>query len=251
MKLTKHVAGDSNLHYGAIKNLSVEDEAAIDDDPLSLHNGQHRHRRQAFSDAAESLTSNAVPRFLSRGISDHWDTYVAAVERRPLLTKSLTAVLIFSAADAFAQFLEHERGVSKVEIFDWPRCARFAAFGLFGAPWSHYYFHWLDKCLPPTPNPWTITTLQKVFIDQFIQAPILLAIMICALSLMKGEGLGGLKRDMSNSFLGALIANCKHSPNQNCRVCVASDYLDSDTKPFFDRIQGSSGFPLRSSILRL
>lgn len=251
MKIKTHIAGDSTLHYGTIKNLSVEDEVAIDEDPLSSHHVQHRRGIPPFSDAAESSTSNAVPRFLSRGMSDHWDSYVAAVERRPLLTKSMTAVLIFSAADAFAQLLEHTRGVSKVESFDWPRCARFAAFGLFGAPWSHYYFHWLDKWLPPSPNPWSMTTLQKVAIDQFIQAPILLAIMICALSLMKGEGLGGVKRDMSHSFFGALIANCKNEHDQNCLAGVVSDHLNSDTKPFCNRLQGSSGFQLLSSILRL
>lgn len=174
----------------------------------SLLPHHHRHSASLATDA-ESLASNAVPRFLSRGVSGHWDSYVSAVESHPLLTKSLTAVFIFSAADGFAQGLEHVRGVSTVEGFDWSRMARFAAFGLFGAPWSHYYFHWLDHCLPPSPQPWSFRTLQKVLIDQFIQAPILLAIMICALSLMKGQGMAGMNHDMRNSFLDALIANCK------------------------------------------
>jgi len=211
----KSNAGPGN-GYGSIHTASTEEEGATGAS-LPLHH--HRHHRASFTDAAESLSSDAFPRFLARGISGQWDDYVSAVERRPLLTKSLTAVIIFSIADASAQGLEHGRGVSTVDGFDWLRCARFAAFGLFGAPWSHFYFMWLDKCLPPSANPWSITTLQKVFIDQFIQAPILLAIMICALSLMKGEGFTGMKHDMSDSFLAALIANCKSSVDVvSCKV---------------------------------
>jgi hypothetical protein len=61
----------------------------------------------------------------------------------------------------------------------------------------------------PTPEPFTRTTAIKVFIDQFIQAPILLAIIICALSLMKGEGLHGMKKDMGDSYITSLLANWK------------------------------------------
>lgn len=214
--------------YGSIHTAYAEEKGATEAF-LPLHH-HHRHHRASLTDSAESLSSDAFPRFLARGISGQWDDYVSAVERRPLLTKSLTAVIIFSVADASAQGLEHARGVATPDAFDWLRCARFAAFGLFGAPWSHFYFMWLDKCLPPSENPWSITTLQKVFIDQFVQAPILLAIMICALSLMKGEGFIGMKQDMSGSFLAALIANCKSSVV--CVGCEALAEADSDNNWF-------------------
>jgi len=209
--MRKPDADESLYDQNSIQVVSLE-ESTTESSSLLPH---HRHRTTVNynerADEAESLTHNAVPHILSRHVSDHWDNYVNAVETHPLLTKSLTAVCLFGAADGFAQGLEHVRGVSAVKGLDWLRVARFAAFGLFGAPWSHYYFHWLDHCMPPTPNPWSITTLQKVFIDQFIQAPILLAIMICALSLMKGEGIAGMKKDMEDSFLQALIANCEYA----------------------------------------
>jgi peroxisomal membrane protein 2 len=81
--------------------------------------------------------------------------------------------------------------------------------GLLGAPWSHYYFQFLDECLPPTPEPFTKTTLLKVFIDQFIQAPLLLLVMICSLSLMKFEGPQVVEKDLVESFWPGLIANWK------------------------------------------
>lgn len=140
-----------------------------------------------------------------------WINYVVIVERHPLVTKSITATIILGGADLVAQGLEHARGVSSTVGIDWPRAARFACFGLFGAPWSHYYFHVLDHYIPPSTRPCSNTTLLKVVIDQFIQAPILLAIMISMLSLMKGEGMEGVKQDLSDSFWNALIANCMSS----------------------------------------
>jgi hypothetical protein len=149
---------------------------------------------------------------LGRSMSHHWDNYVVAVEKYPVTTKCITAAIILGTADMCAQGFEFIL-VSHVapirDSVDWLRTARFAAFGLFGAPWSHFYFAWLDHYLPPSEQPWTLTTFFKVCIDQFIQAPILLAIMILLLALMKGRGFVGAKQDLAHSFVQALIANCK------------------------------------------
>ena len=45
---------------------------------------------------------------------------------------------------------------------------------LLQGPWNHAFYLALDAALPPTPDPFTITTLEKVGIDQFVQAPIIL-----------------------------------------------------------------------------
>lgn len=147
----------------------------------------------------------------SRSVSHHWDGYVASIDNHPLLTKSITAAIILGTADVCAQGLEHLRGSSSSDAarVNWPRAARFAAIGLGGAPWGHFYFYLLDYYLPPTAQPWSLTTMLKVCIDQFVQAPLLLAVMICALGLTKGEGLAGVKRDLGENFVDALIANCK------------------------------------------
>lgn len=160
------------------------------------------------STAAAPPLRNRQRRTLRHVVS--WDSYVQHLEKRPLLVKSITATLILGSADLCGQGVEHIRGTSVVPGVDWLRAARFGAFGLFGTPWSHYYYHWLDQYLPPSPDPCTVTTFVKVFIDQFIQAPLLLAVMICALSLMKGLGFKGAKQDLKNNFIVALIANCKY-----------------------------------------
>jgi hypothetical protein len=119
-------------------------------------------------------------------------------------------MFILGAGDLCGQGLEHVRSQSSASgNVDWPRLARFAALGFFGAPWSHYYFDYLDYYLPPSPNPCSIRTVLKVAIDQGIQAPLLLAIMICMLSIMKGGGWRDMKQDMSMNYWNALLANWK------------------------------------------
>jgi hypothetical protein len=48
-----------------------------------------------------------------------------------------------------------------------------------------------------------------VVIDQFIQAPILLAFIILGMGLMQGEWIGQLQEDMQKQYISTLIANCK------------------------------------------
>ena len=91
--------------------------------------------------------------------------------------------------------------------FDILRLLRFGFVGLAGAPWSHYYYAWLDKVLPPTQQPWTWTTMIKVVIDQFVQAPALLALIISGMALMEGRGKSGVHQDIQLEYTTALIKN--------------------------------------------
>lgn len=117
--------------------------------------------------AAEAISDISDERSFQRSISNTWENYYSLLEQKPLLVKSVTAFFILGMADMCAQGIEHLRGTSSFHgAVDWPRAARFGAFGLFGAPFSHYYFFYLDHYLKPTPEPFTRTTLLKVFIDQ-------------------------------------------------------------------------------------
>jgi peroxisomal membrane protein 2 len=143
-----------------------------------------------------------------------WQRYNDALERNPLLVKSTTAFFLLGGGDVCGQGLEHLLGRSKagsvlVLGVDWPRAARFGMFGLLGAPWAHYFYFYLDKLLPPTDKPFTRTTLVKVCIDQGIQAPALLALMISTISILKGTGLQGVRDDLSRNYWTSLLANWK------------------------------------------
>jgi hypothetical protein len=49
-----------------------------------------------------------------------------------------------------------------------------------------------------------------VAIDQGIQAPALLALIIMGMSVMEGEGIEGAKQDMRHEYVSTLIKNCEY-----------------------------------------
>jgi hypothetical protein len=51
--------------------------------------------------------------------------------------------------------------------------------------------------------------IAKVAIDQGLQAPIVLALIITGLAFMEGRGIGGIRQDMGNAYIYSLIQNCE------------------------------------------
>jgi hypothetical protein len=49
----------------------------------------------------------------------------------------------------------------------------------------------------------------KVAIDQGIQAPVVLALIITGLAFMEGRGMAGIRQDMGNDYIYSLMQNCK------------------------------------------
>jgi hypothetical protein len=192
-----------------MKSESMQNEAVADEETQLLKIGRGQRPPQQYTDEVASILTSEVSRPLFRRMSQSWTEYNTILEKHPVLIKSTTGFIILSLGDLSGQGVEHLRGPTAYVGVDWLRTARFGIFGLFGAPWSHFYFHYLDTYLPPTPEPFTRTTAVKVFIDQFIQAPILLALMISSLTIMKGTGIDGVKKDLEDNFVVTLIANCK------------------------------------------
>jgi len=136
---------------------------------------------------------------------DPWAAYNAALETEPLITKSITASIIIGAGDAAAQKVE---SMKSSQDFDLIRCLRWALFGLvLQGPWNHAFYLLLDSALPPTPDPFTLTTLEKVGIDQFVQAPIFTVIILGFFAVVEGKGLGFAKDQVQNELGGILIKN--------------------------------------------
>jgi len=134
---------------------------------------------------------------------DLWQNYNVALVASPLTTKAITAGVIIGSADATAQLVE-----SRGATFDIVRALRWAVFGLvLQGPWNHFFYLYLDQALPPTPTPFTATTLAKVGIDQFVQAPIFTMIILVFFAVVEGKGLGYAKTQIQNDLGGILIKN--------------------------------------------
>ncbi|KAG5176600.1 hypothetical protein JKP88DRAFT_159084 [Tribonema minus] len=138
-----------------------------------------------------------------------WADYQGALEAAPLLTKSITAAVLFSGADLCAQQLERSKAEEPKDL-EFARSARFFALGLFAqAPWNHYFYMYLDKALPPTEEVFTSTTAIKLALDQGVQAPIFTVIIFAFLGLLEGKSLAEVKQKLNESYGSTMIANWK------------------------------------------
>jgi len=132
-----------------------------------------------------------------------WSSYNVALVAHPLTTKAITAGVIIGAGDSAAQLVER-RGTT----FDVVRALRWAFFGLvLQGPWNHYFYQLLDGVLPPTPSPFTLRTLEKVGIDQFIQAPIFTIIILVFFAVVEGKGLEFAMNQIKTELPSILVKN--------------------------------------------
>lgn len=123
----------------------------------------------------------------------------------PITTKAITAGIIIGSGDCAAQLLETRDSDKQ---FDSLRASRWAFFGLvLQGPWNHFFYLLLDGALPPTPDPFTVTTLEKVGIDQFVQAPIFTMIILIFFAVVEGKGLDFAKNQIRNDLGGILVKN--------------------------------------------
>ena len=146
-----------------------------------------------------------TPSMLDAGAA--WSAYNAALvdPSTALLTKSVTAGVIIGAGDAAAQLVE---GSKTGAAFDGVRYLRWAIFGLvLQGPWNHAWYLTLDGLLPPTEDPFSLITLEKVGLDQFFQAPIFTMVILCFFALVEGKGLAFAKTQIQEELGAILIKN--------------------------------------------
>jgi hypothetical protein len=148
---------------------------------------------------------------MSLGVKQIWDDYNVALAYHPLLVKCCTAAVIMGSADLTGQLIERLRGrIDSKSDVDWKRSARYAVFGcVVFAPWTHYYFLWLDHELPPTENPFSVSNIVKVLFDQFVRSPIFTVVLIACLSAMEGKGYKIVVQELKDTYYSTLRAGCK------------------------------------------
>jgi peroxisomal membrane protein 2 len=136
-----------------------------------------------------------------------WRWYDQCLNRRPVVTKSITAGVIVSLGDFVGQCM----GLTSSFTFDFARLARFCTMGMFlQAPVTHYYYLALDHYLPPTPsNPWTWVTFVKLFIDQTTYAPSFLFAVFLYLGLLEGDSWSKIRAQMQEEYVTTLVSNWK------------------------------------------
>ena len=141
------------------------------------------------------------------GLESAWDGYLNALETAPLLTRAVTAGLLFPMADGAAQVLENGKREEKEDV-DVARLARFAIFGFFvQAPWNSAFYEILDRLLPPTEDPLSIVTVEKLFVDQGLQAPVFTVVIFLVLGLLEGKTLDAIKGQLIDDYVPTIKKN--------------------------------------------
>lgn len=161
---------------------------------------------------------------LSLSPIEAWDAYNSALEKDPLIVKSVTAGIILGAADLAGQAFERQQSKNNDSEINWARVSRFAIFGLvLQAPWNHFYYQVLDGKIPPTEDPFSATNMIKIVIDQFVQAPVFTVLIFVFLGLLEGKATAEIQSQLKKDYKDTIIANCEYLPT-GCHVQQGSSH---------------------------
>ncbi|KAL7583766.1 hypothetical protein Lser_V15G45861 [Lactuca serriola] len=132
--------------------------------------------------------------------------YLRMIKTQPILTKSVTASLVYTAADLTSQTMTRQ----SLEPYDLIRTCRMAGYGMIIlGPTLHLWFNFLSRVFPKKD---VFTTLKKIFMGQAIYGPIMMAVFFSTNAALQGEKgkeiVARLKRDM----LPTMINNVMYWP---------------------------------------
>ncbi|CAN0927137.1 PXMP2/4 family protein 4 [Linum grandiflorum] len=150
----------------------------------------------AFSSSTSTSSATRIP-FVS------W--YLDMVKARPILTKSLTASFIYTAADLSSQTISKAGSVPY--DYDLTRTSRMAGYGLIIlGPSLHYWFNFVSKLFP---NRDFVATLKKMAMGQAIYGPIMTVVFFSTIARLQGENgaeiMARLKRDLLPTMLNGVM----------------------------------------------
>ncbi|CAD6267740.1 unnamed protein product [Miscanthus lutarioriparius] len=129
--------------------------------------------------------------------------YLGLLDARPVLTKSVTAAAIFTAADLSSQMLT----LGPEDSLDFLRTMRMASYGfLISGPTLHLWFNFISKLFPKKD---VVNTLKKMFLGQAIYGPIINSVFFSYNAGLQGETvpeiIARLKRDLVPTIKSGLL----------------------------------------------
>ncbi|XP_031260699.1 protein SYM1-like isoform X1 [Pistacia vera] len=127
--------------------------------------------------------------------------YLGMVKSRPVLTKSITCALIYTAADLSSQTL------SSSNPFDLVRTLRMAGYGMIVlGPSLHFWFNFVSKVFPKRD---LITTLKKIAMGQLLYGPFMTVVFLSVNAGLQGENgeeiVARLKRDLLPTMINGVM----------------------------------------------
>ncbi|XP_071729944.1 uncharacterized protein [Rutidosis leptorrhynchoides] len=129
--------------------------------------------------------------------------YLGMIKAKPIITKSITSALIYTAADFTSQTMTR----SSSEAYDLIRTCRMAGYGMIIAgPSLHFWFNFVSRLLPKQD---IIATFKKMFMGQALFGPFMTAAFFSVNAALQGEKgheiVARLKRDMLPTMINNVI----------------------------------------------
>ncbi|KAG2621051.1 PXMP2/4 family protein 4-like [Panicum virgatum] len=129
--------------------------------------------------------------------------YLGLLDARPVLTKSVTAAAIFTAADLTSQMCT----LGPEDSLDFLRTIRMASYGLLiSGPTLHLWFNFISKVFPKKD---VVNTLKKMFLGQAVYGPIINSVFFSYNAGLQGETVpeitARLKRDLVPTIKSGIL----------------------------------------------
>ncbi|KAI5401103.1 uncharacterized protein LOC127092053 isoform X2 [Lathyrus oleraceus] len=129
--------------------------------------------------------------------------YLGMIKSHPILTKSVTSALIYTAADLSSQTIEWQPSKS----YDFIRTLRMAGYGLIIlGPTLHFWFNFVSKLFPKRD---LFSTLKKMVMGQTLYGPAMTVIFFSSNAGVQGENgkeiVARLKRDLLPTLLNGVM----------------------------------------------
>lgn len=129
--------------------------------------------------------------------------YLGMLKSRPVLTKSITSAIIYTAADLSSQTI----ALPSSEPYDLVRTARMAGYGMIIlGPSMHFWFNFMSNVFPKRDLP---STFKKIFMGQTTYGPVMTVVFFSVNARLQGETgaeiLARLKRDLLPTMLSGVM----------------------------------------------
>ncbi|KAL3538817.1 hypothetical protein ACH5RR_002183 [Cinchona calisaya] len=129
--------------------------------------------------------------------------YLGMLKSRPIITKSVTCALIYTAADLSSQTIV----LQPSEPYDLVRTLRMAGYGmLILGPSLHFWFNFVSRVLPKRD---LVTTLKKIVLGQTLYGPTMTVVFFSVNAALQGESgseiVARLKRDLVPTMISGVM----------------------------------------------
>ncbi|CAI9104301.1 OLC1v1002942C1 [Oldenlandia corymbosa var. corymbosa] len=129
--------------------------------------------------------------------------YLGMVKSRPIVTKSITCALIYTAADLSSQTIAGQ----SAEGYDLVRTLRMASYGMFLlGPSLHFWFNYVSRLFPRRD---VIATLKKIVMGQTLYGPAMTVVFFSYNASLQGESrteiVARLKRDLVPTLISGVM----------------------------------------------